>query len=807
MAKIKITGGPTRKVRITGTPSMQVGGDTRALWNKTHEGVQTTPQWDHDIRRANAGVMPIQQEFADWSQGKAGPLLQKAISAPHGISKVDDWEGYQTGAYKYIPLTVVNQHTGAPDEVNHYGMDYERGIRNNDLYRQNQMNPQTPMDMRLNDKPVYYYNQPVAANIPNPGRQPQQGNWHTDENTDYSVDAVRARMGGYMQYGGQNPPDQWGKRNLNTFWTQAPGNLQGQPDEYKVGKVLPEAEPGQGDIEAEKNEQVLGDFNGDGTPALMDVSGPPHTQGGKEVEVPDNSFVFSDTKQLKIKDKDILKNFNMPVKKRGGYTPAQVAKQYDVQKYTSKLADPATDPVTRKTAEMMVKNYLVKLQQLSEVQENMKNQMGIGDNQQPQMPMQYGGKKGQAPMTQVFDAQDRMSFVPDTPGYDPTFSAGRFSPGTPDPNYQPDMGTGMRKTDTGYGKSGEGVFRFDQEPVDITKQFDINPLNFGNNIQANQEDVTAGTPTTLGNMAAGAVKGAATGAQQDSTIPLQKQDRRFTRPDQLGLLNSALNYATLHKYLPYEPPVTGVIPQTTFLDPTRALAANSEQANQAYQGVAHSANPQANMANFSAIQGQAGKQAADILGQYANQNVQISNQANAQAAQITNGILEAQRNRLKALHQGNTIAAQQYDNAEREARADLLNVYTNAWKNRQGYNDLNQTNQLFQRDPNTGFMVFSSPQAKATFMKNISGQPGGTGSGGKTYNDWYDYFNNTLKLNPDDAKDAAVEAVRKQSGLTGRERTTTDAQNRVKSKVTSEPTLPKQRYGGPFSPLGKFTGK
>jgi hypothetical protein len=74
---------------------------------------------------------------------------------------------------------------------------------------------------------------------------------------------------------------------------------------------------------------------------------------------------------MRIKDPELLSMFG-----KGGinksYTPAELAKQYDVQKYRKILEDPETDAIERKTAELMIKKFVVKLGCLALAQESMK---------------------------------------------------------------------------------------------------------------------------------------------------------------------------------------------------------------------------------------------------------------------------------------------------------------------------------------------------------------------------------------------------------------------------------------------------
>lgn len=123
-------------------------------------------------------------------------------------------------------------------------------------------------------------------------------------------------------------------------------------------------------IEAEKGETLY--YIGDDGPVHMKIGGKRHYEGGTPLNVPEGSFIFSDTNKMKIKDPKILAEFGKSYKK-GGITPAQIAKQYDLNKYRAILEDPNSDETTKSTAQLMVKNYQKKLGKLSMVQEGMKN--------------------------------------------------------------------------------------------------------------------------------------------------------------------------------------------------------------------------------------------------------------------------------------------------------------------------------------------------------------------------------------------------------------------------------------------------
>jgi len=121
-------------------------------------------------------------------------------------------------------------------------------------------------------------------------------------------------------------------------------------------------------LEAEGGETVYGDINGDGFPEHQIIKGPRHHSGGVPLNLPDDTFIFSDTRGMKIKDPEILEMFGKVGTKKA-YTPASLAKQYDIQKYRKILEDPESDHLDRKTAELMIKKFVIKLGCLALAQE------------------------------------------------------------------------------------------------------------------------------------------------------------------------------------------------------------------------------------------------------------------------------------------------------------------------------------------------------------------------------------------------------------------------------------------------------
>lgn len=167
-----------------------------------------------------------------------------------------------------------------------------------------------------------------------------------------------------MAYGGQSGYGfDLGQRN--TYAAMPQTKMQ------TVSKQIQEVPREEANIEAEKGETVYGDINGDGQDEHMDIGGKRHVDGGTPLSVPEGSFIFSDTKNMRIKDEASLSKFGLSPRKEG-YTPAEIAKKYDINKYKAILEDENSDELMKNTAQLMIKNYKKKLAELALIQESMK---------------------------------------------------------------------------------------------------------------------------------------------------------------------------------------------------------------------------------------------------------------------------------------------------------------------------------------------------------------------------------------------------------------------------------------------------
>jgi hypothetical protein len=122
-------------------------------------------------------------------------------------------------------------------------------------------------------------------------------------------------------------------------------------------------------IEAEGGETVLTDLNNDGQFGLYNITGPRHTSGGVPMFLPEQSFIYSDTKEMKM-GREMLSEYG--IKSRKKISPAKVSKKFDLNKYYGILNDQYTDKIQANTAELMLQKNKESLSKLAFGQEMMK---------------------------------------------------------------------------------------------------------------------------------------------------------------------------------------------------------------------------------------------------------------------------------------------------------------------------------------------------------------------------------------------------------------------------------------------------
>lgn len=860
--------------------------------------------WDHNQDFQNqfmqsqgfdpGRVSAIQADMIQRNQSMPGTVKYGS----QGMSGADNWYGSKTKDQRYVNYSYehLDSHgnrypgtAGFTARGTEPMSQEEMSGWNNSAYSQPHQwktnNQGVPMNASQSEVEKLYPSangKPTAAAFPT--RDEAIAKWKARGKTtigqdngpapDYSIDAVRA---GYAEYGGSyatggatrkvritsmpthmqmgggtsDVPGGQGKYAsqqsghgyaLDRFWSSPagyPGSTSKVNPYGKIGNTLPEAEDG-GDINAEKQERVLGDFDQDGSLELMNVNGPSHAEGGKDVNIPANSFVFSDTKDLKVKDASVLAMFGLQPK-RGGYTPAEIAKKYDLNKFKGTLDNPNADEYASSTAKLMTDSYLAKLNKLALIQEQMKGHMGM-PNSATNAPAKYGGRRGfqVGGSTNILSDEENTAnnaangavgqtvnpvynmypnvltadgYAHERPTADnmQSFVQQSINPHASDygkPMIPPDQYDAMRRAGWN-GNEDPGKWAQREQPgavqqaitksgmkakaADAVTGNDLGNAFYGPrwknfNPQGPDWNPTMENITAMGNTiptsnlpadntnpiptAANEQNGNTTIDKGTKTVPVgqdQYSGFRFN-PNFYGNLFNVLQMAQVHKFKPWEPVPQAVIPDTVFMDPTRALAAIQEEANAGYQADA-AGDQRAARANYAARQGVAGKQGADVIGQYANQNVAIANQANQQAAAITNDLYARQANRIAELNKAGFLADRDYQREMGRLQSEMVDRLQKEHDNRVKTAWMNKTSPFFNINPIDQMPDFKSGNAQAEFYKQVYGM--GTGNGGGQSGDKEaaaaKYAQRLMELYPGLSMEMAAKYARQEHGLMARE--------------------------------------
>jgi len=168
-----------------------------------------------------------------------------------------------------------------------------------------------------------------------------------------------------MQDGGASTGDQSGY-SLVTYPTNVTGQQMSDTEDVDVRYSLSSVPRDMANIEAEGGETVLTDLNNDGNFGLYDIKGPRHSKGGVPMFLPEQSFIFSDTKTMKMKGDD-LREFG--INSRKSMTPAKISKKFKLNEYYGAIEDEYADDIQVNSAELMLKKNKMDLSKLAFVQE------------------------------------------------------------------------------------------------------------------------------------------------------------------------------------------------------------------------------------------------------------------------------------------------------------------------------------------------------------------------------------------------------------------------------------------------------
>ena len=553
-------------------------------------------------------------------------------------------------------------------------------------------------------------------------------------------DMRQAAYGGQMGYGLD-----LGSRRL---WMN-----QDDDEQSVVNRSIKEVPRDEANIEAEGGETALIPNKNDNGHSHFNIQGNRHTEGGVPLNVPEGTFIYSDTKKMKLGG-SILSVFGKSDKTNKKYTPAALAKQYDLNKYTAILESPKSSQIERRTAELMIQNYNKKLAQLALVQEGKKGYpQGIPKvaeeyyaktkayvesqqaKNQPQQEIQEQQSDEDVDQNMEEDQQMQamygmgfkyggglQKFAGDVNGSQVISIPDDYKAKNSNPRSQY-LNTGTSVVDLFKDRKQNSSFRnrkieakrlgipnyrgTARQNMELIKKMNgSNPSNASSSQGQTQEDIFMpaeddSLPTPPANLVyknsnpyeydnSNVVEDPNSWGASNKEMNVKKEVAKedaidksnlkygWTNPDKLNLLNSYINLASVRRATPFEPTVKFQRPETRYADPSRALAANAEQYNAVRQAAAMFAGPQS---RYSFNAGQFGKNAADIIGQYATQNVQAGNIAANQAADINNKQIVYDAQRTKRLYDAGVIGEQQYQNAMKQARAAVLQSYVQGTKN------------------------------------------------------------------------------------------------------------------------------
>lgn len=555
-----------------------------------------------------------------------------------------------------------------------------------------------------------------------------------------------------MAYGGQsNYGLDLGRRNIYD-------NINNSPYE-SVSDTLGPVERDEANIEAERGETVVGDFDQDGMMEHHKIGGKRHSQGGTPLKVPERSFVFSDTRKMKMGGDEVAMFGKSPNGKK--YTPAQLAKQYDLNKYKAILEDPNTDQLNKRTAQMMLNNNMMKLGQLALVQEGKKGfPQGIPDiampyiqtampellqslqgyeEEQEEMMMAYGG------MLPKYQGDKRGSQVPLT--LEEARKAAQLAKGKSIPGgYQK---IGVEGNRTYYGKGSKsmvpGQMIIKVLPVGPNAQGSFGagrPIPTGGKSSMTVDEIlrnpgkyrtfhqqVQGAPEDEKRRAAeilirkGIMPGRWTPPSQSTmtrtmTIPgpgTEKIEKDYIyteeegiQPGNPGIISETpyegygarpffgtSMFVGPYREKFYAAPFNASIPQPTFYDPNRELAANAEQANITQGYLSTMGTPQSFMANVSAVQGKAAENAANIMGRYQNMNVGVANQFSPLQTDIMNKVMAYRADAADKLFYNKQQGNKAYRNSMRQWLNNMDKYRKNEYNTNTMTTLLNQTNPYY----------------------------------------------------------------------------------------------------------------
>lgn len=533
-------------------------------------------------------------------------------------------------------------------------------------------------------------------------------------------------------------------------------------------------------IEAEHGETVYGDLDGDGGLEHMKVGGKRHSEGGTPLNIPEGSFVFSDTKKAAIKDPEILEMFGLNPKK-SGYTPAEIAKRYNINKHKALLEDPNTDQLSKDTAKMMIDNYNKKLGLLAAVQESKKGfPQGIPQVTESALglsEMAYGGyvplpkaQKGKEQRVSVWnddfktrldeyikqkynveipmnarDANDASRFTLPTMQHSRSgkrvygdeawtdqehmadFAKRQKGFMAQNPNWDPTQKGATLKFQQWYNKRAAELglpsyFGLDGRHTAFDDKFGEYTFS--------APDLEPGKPQPPAPPVQEPAKPAEPEVERPmpngvGTIAKDQTPWGYLTPDLVNMAAAAINPPK--KYFPFIADTPFDPGNVTFEDWRGKAAARQSMTNQMTNTMANFQPGNSLGANFSYLAGVQGEGLANDIAGVDARNVQVANMFDSQERQRKDINNASRAFNATERYKGNVLTNQNYDNAMREYVKNMATTFGQAWGNRMYHGLVNSVNPMFNISPRSGKSYFKKGSGYG--VDRLSGSQAGGSDG------------------------------------------------------------------------------
>lgn len=500
--------------------------------------------------------------------------------------------------------------------------------------------------------------------------------------------------------------------------------------------------------------------------ALFKAQGKRHSQGGMDVLLRPESFVFSDFKDLSITEKE-KEQFEF---KMGGSTdpqkntPAEVAKKnVNIKHYNSlinNITDPYKDELARKSSAMMLEKYIGTLGNIAYLQEKKKDfPDGLPKFSLGSAPVYDSDKKNEIDESKQYAKYGgEIKSTGGSTSLDPECPCGRDKNGNciqncPEADYLRVLQTARKVNSapsnyqqlyqnpeaTLYGKfdvsrkkykgplmSNEAWIKFLQNESPEHKR-----RRLQNSFQANEDYVQVNpiiepklpgitqrrTPNAM--IPQPEVPSPTPGDVTGQTQAGKKVNWQFTPWQKISQAYNWGQYAGVRRYMPYRSRYNATYADPTLLNPEQTIGDVKGMVTQQVNAL-NTLNPIMRNAQASQAYGQALNQIPAIRTQYDNQNAQISNQFRQYNNQVRNNESLVNMQNDQVYYQQAIEGRKNFDNMRTYTSNQAMNnVMRDVETNQKlAYNLLTQNNPAYSFDWKTGDFIRNPKNIKDVSTDN-----------------------------------------------------------------------------------------